>query len=64
MSDRTIHIRACVFGGRYVVTVEPRTIDRPSIECLTIVLARDAARNLSDETRWPVIDDTGEDDHG
>jgi len=58
--DRTIFIRACVFGGRYVVTVEPRTIDRPSIECLTIGRARDCASNLHAEAGWPVVDETGE----
>jgi len=64
MSGRTIHIRACVFGGRYVVVVEPRTIDRPSIECLTIGRARECADNLRAETGWPIIDEMGENARG
>ena len=64
MPDRTIFIRACVFGGRYVVTIEPRRVDWPSVECPAIAKARDCAAALAADTGWPIVDKTGEDTHG
>ena len=63
MNDRTITINECVFGGRFIVCVEPRVIDRPSQEFRDLGQARDCAAKLSAETRWPVLDKTGG-DHG
>ncbi len=60
MTDRTIHIRACVFGGRFVVTVEPRTVDNPSSEFRTYEAARAHATALSVQNRWAVTDHKGE----
>jgi hypothetical protein len=60
MTDRTIHIRACVFGGRFVVTVEPRTIDLPSSEFRTHADAERHANALAAHHGWPVVDKTGE----
>jgi hypothetical protein len=58
--DRTITIGACVFGGRYVVSFEPRSIAWPSIE----FRAYDAARTCADQHHadhgWPIIDDVQE----
>jgi len=60
MTDqRTITISECVFGGRYVVSFEPRSIAWPSLEfrnhddALTCAEARHRAHG------WPITDKTG-----
>lgn len=63
MTERAITINECVFGGRFVVMVEPRVIDRPSQEFRNLGQARDCAEKLSAETHWPIVDRTGG-DHG
>ena len=55
---RTITINECVFGGRYVVTIEPRRIDRPSREFRTYGEARTLADALRLKHGWTVIDET------
>lgn len=60
MKNRMIHLRACVFGGRFVVNVEPRTIDLPSSEFLTHADAERHAKALAAHRGWPVVDKTGE----
>lgn len=61
MTDRTIHIAACVFGGRFVVSIEPRTVVLPSAEFRTIDRARAHASTLSRANGWPIIDNVGGD---
>ena len=58
-----IHLAECVFGGRYVVSIEPRRVDRPSREFRTYGEARTLADALRLKHGWTVIDETGG-DHG
>lgn len=59
MTDqRTITIGAYVFGGRYVVTFEPRSIAWPSLEFRTYGEARACADARHAAHGWPVIDKT------
>lgn len=60
MTNRIISINACVFGGRFVVTVEPRTVDLPSSEFRTHADAERHAKALAAHHGWPVADKTGE----
>lgn len=58
-----VHLAECVFGGRYVVSIQPRRVDRPSREFRTYGEARTLADALRLKHGWSVIDDTGG-DHG
>lgn len=58
-----IVINECVFGGRYVVTFEPRSIAWPSLEFRTHAEALSCADARHKAHGWPVIDKTGG-DHG
>lgn len=60
MPDR-ITINSCVFGGRYIVTVEPRSVAWPSMEFRTFADANKHAQALGAHHGWPVIDQTGGD---
>ena len=60
MTERSITIEACVFGGRYAVTVQPRSIAWPSMEFRTHVDADKHAKALSAHHGWQVVDKTGE----
>ena len=55
MNQRTIHINACVFGGRYVVTFEPRSIAWPSMEFRTYAEALACDDAHSKAHGWPII---------
>ena len=59
--ERTITIAACVFGGRYVVTFEPRSVALPSLEFRTYGEARSCADQRHAAHGWRVIDKTGGD---
>lgn len=59
MSDRAITIGECVFGGRFVVTIEPRSIAWPSQEFRAFADADKHAQALSAHHGWPVINKTG-----
>lgn len=59
----TILLSECVFGGRFVVSIEPRRIDRPSREFRTFGEARTLADALHLKHGWAVEDKTGG-DHG
>ena len=54
--DRTIHIRDCVFGSRFVVSFEPRSVAWPSIEFRTYAEARDCANARHSGHGWPIVD--------
>lgn len=56
MTHRTIVIEACVFGGRYGVVVEPRTVDRPMREFKTYAQAKGCAVDLHAVFGWPIED--------
>lgn len=56
--QRTILIQACVFGGRYVVTFEPRSIAWPSLEFRSYDEAVACANAQHKAHGWPVIDKT------
>lgn len=58
MPERTIHIDACVFGGRYVVSFEPRSVAWPSMEFRTYAEAMGCAEARSAAHGWLVIDKT------
>jgi hypothetical protein len=58
--ERTITIGACVFGGRYVVSFEPRSIAWPSLEFRTYGEARACADARHAAHGWPVVDNVGE----
>jgi len=58
MNQRTIHINACVFGGRYVVSFEPRSIAWPSMEFRTYAEALGFAEARQNAHGWPIIDKT------
>lgn len=58
-NDRTITISECVFGGRYVVSFEPRSIAWPSREFRTYREAMGCADRHRIVHGWPVIDKTG-----
>jgi hypothetical protein len=58
MPDRSIHIGACVFGSRFIVTFEPRSIAWPSMEFRTYAEARACADARSAAHGWPVVDKT------
>ena len=57
--QRTIHLTECVFGGRFVVSIEPRRVDRPSREFRTHGEARTLADALHLKHGWPIIDMAG-----
>lgn len=59
MADRTITVNVCVFGGRHVVTFEPRSIAWPSLEFRTFKEAKTCADRHHIVHGWPVIDKTG-----
>lgn len=63
MIERTIIISECVFGGRFVVTFEPRSIALPSMEFRTHADALACAKARQDAHGWNIIDKTGEDHH-
>ena len=54
----TIHLGECVFGGRFVVTIEPRRMDRPSREFRTYGEARTLADALHLKHGWQIVDGT------
>ena len=54
-----IRLAECVFGGRYVVSIQPRRVDRPSREFRTYGEARTLADALRLKHGWTVIDETG-----
>jgi hypothetical protein len=54
--DRTITIGACVFGGRYVVSFEPRSIAWPSLEFRTYDEAKVCADVRHAAHGWPIVD--------
>lgn len=56
----TIRIDACVFGGRFVVSTEPRAIDRPSSEFRVYAEARACADAMSAVHGWPIDDHTSD----
>jgi len=58
MSDRSIIISECVFGGRFVVSFEPRSIAWPSLEFRTYGEALSCANARHSFHGWPVIDKT------
>lgn len=58
MAERTITINECVFGGRYVVSFEPRSIAWPSLEFRTYADAHACALERHKAHGWPVIDRT------
>lgn len=58
MTDRSIHIDACVFGGRYIVSFEPRSIAWPSLEFRTYEEALGCAEACGAAHGWPIIDKT------
>ncbi len=58
--DRTITIGACVFGGRYVVTFQPRSVAWPSLEFRNYGEARACAEQRQVAHGWPIIDNTQE----
>lgn len=60
---RSIHINACVFGRRFVVTIQPRFVDLPSQEFRTFGLAEAYAQSFQTQHGWTIVDDTGG-DHG
>ena len=53
-----IHLSECVFGGRYVVSVEPRRVDRSSWEFRSYGEARTLADALHLKHGWAVVDTT------
>lgn len=53
---RTIIIEACVFGGRYGATVQPRTVDWPMREFREYHMAKSYAAGLADERGWLIVD--------
>ena len=62
MTDsRSISIHSCVFVRRFVVTVEPRSIDWPSREFRSFADADKHAQVLQAHHCWPVVDKTGGD---
>ena len=54
----TIHVDECPFGSRFVVSFQPRRVDRPSREFRTRGEARTLADALNLKHDWPVIDTT------
>lgn len=64
MTDRSIHIDACVFGGRYIVSFEPRSIAWPSVEFRTYEDALACAEARHAAHGWPIIDKTEGLHHG
>ena len=60
MTTRTIVINPCVFGGRFVVTFEPRSIALPSLEFRSHADASACAQARSKAHGWLIIDKTGE----
>lgn len=63
MSDRKIIISECVFGGRFIVSFEPRSIAWPSLEFRKLEDARACADARQKAHGWLVVDRT-EADHG
>ena len=59
----TILLSECVFGERFVVSIEPRRVDRPSREFRTYGEARTLADALHLKHGWQIEDKTGG-DHG
>jgi hypothetical protein len=57
-NDRIITIGECVFGGRYVVSFEPRSIAWPSMEFRTYSEARACADQRHAAHGWPIVDKT------
>lgn len=55
MPDRII-ITECVFGGRYVVTFEPRSIAWPSLEFRAYPDALACAQARHEAHGWPIVD--------
>lgn len=58
MPDR-IHIRECVFGARWIVCFEPRSISWPSLEFRTFDEASACANARHNAHGWPIVDETG-----
>ena len=58
MNERAIVINECVFGGRFVVTFEPRSVALPSLEFRTHSDALACAEARRDAHGWPIIDKT------
>lgn len=59
MTERTITINECVFGGRFVVSFEPRSIALPSMEFRTHADALACANARQKAHGWAIIDNTG-----
>lgn len=59
----SIVISECVFGRRFVVSFEPRSIVWPSLEFRTYQDAMACAQARHKAHGWPIIDKT-EGDHG
>ena len=59
MTERAITINECVFGGRFVVSFEPRSIAWPSLEFRTYPEARACADARQKAHGWPITDRTG-----
>lgn len=60
MSGRSIIVTEGVFGGRFVLTFEPRSIAWPSLEFRTHAEALACARQRHAFHGWPIIDRTQE----
>lgn len=52
----TVIVDACIFGGRYGVTILPRQVDRPTLEFRTKVEAIRHAEAISIAEGWPLRD--------
>lgn len=61
MTDRSIIISECVFGGRFIVSFDPRSVALPSMEFRTRLDALACANARHAAHGWPVIDKTQED---
>ncbi|MDZ7895444.1 MAG: hypothetical protein U5M50_11095 [Sphingobium sp.] len=59
MDERTIHIRECAFGGRWIVAFEPRSIASPSLEFRSYGEAQARAHARMCGHGWPIVDETG-----
>lgn len=60
MTRRTIIISECVFGGRFIVSFEPRSVALPSMEFRSHADARACAQARHQAHSWDVIDKVGE----
>lgn len=58
MTDRSIVINECVFGGRFIVSFEPRSVSWPSLEFRTRADALACARARQQAHGWHITDRT------